>query len=66
MHDIRNWSKAELTNHIVKNKHNAWTLKEKSDAAVRAWAESKERVFLVDIIAGWNREELRESGLYLD
>lgn len=64
MNDIRTWSHLELTDYIIKNKQNSWLLKQLTNEEVKEWAVEKDREWLIDIVAGWNRDELRASGLF--
>jgi hypothetical protein len=63
MYDLRNQPKTWLVDFIVENKKNSHTLAEGTDADVRTWAEGKDREFLVEICAGWNKDSLIKAGL---
>jgi hypothetical protein len=63
MNDLRTKTKEELVDYVVENRSNSHTLAKRSEKEVREWAESKDRQFLIEIGAGWNKDMLIALGL---
>lgn len=61
--DVRLLTKEELVEHVVANKSRSWLLEKQSNDEVRAWAEGKDREFLLELCAGWGKDALINAGL---
>lgn len=61
--DLRTMTKDELVAHVVAYKKCGRILAVESDEVVRGWASKKDRQSLIELCAGWGKDDLIAAGL---